>query len=165
VQGPTLEVAVGAAARLRAPLSADTLGRLLRHAEPGIRADACRCTRALPELIAILIDLLGDLDIRVATAAALALGRMGRTESRPILKKMLRENPSEEAIDAVSSIADEECAVLLGRMARSGSALADAALAGLENTDGDRAASIAGAIRRLRKSPESCNPGRAGAID
>src|SRR5215468_2746782 len=40
VQGPTLQVAVGAAARLRAPLSADTLAQLLRHAEPAIRADS-----------------------------------------------------------------------------------------------------------------------------
>jgi hypothetical protein len=41
----------------------------------------------LPELILILIDLLDDLDRRVATSAASALGRMGRVEARPILKK------------------------------------------------------------------------------
>jgi hypothetical protein len=150
VRGPTLRVAVSAAARLGSTLSPDALRQLLRHAEPGIRADACRCARPLPELVLILIDLLGDLDRRVATSAASALGRMGRIEARPILKSLLRRDPSEDAIDAVSSIADEECAVLLGRIARSGSVLADAALISLENIDHARALAIAAAIRRLR---------------
>jgi hypothetical protein len=47
-------------------------------------------------------------------------------------------------------IADEECAVLLGRIARSRSVLADAALISLENTDHARAVAITAAIRRLR---------------
>jgi hypothetical protein len=75
---------------------------------------------------------------------------MGRSEARPILKGLLRDDPSEEVIDAVASVADEECAVLLGRIARSKPALADAALISLENIDDARAASIAAAIRRLR---------------
>jgi hypothetical protein len=150
VQGPTLQIAVGAAARLGSPLSPEALRPLLRHAEPGIRADACRCARRLPELILILIDLLDDLDRRVAISAASALGRMGRVEARPILKSLLRDAPSEEVIDAVSSIADEECAVLLGRIARSRSALANAALISLENIDHARAVAIAAAIQRLR---------------
>ncbi len=62
VQGPTLQIAVSAAARLGSTLSPDALRQLLRHAEPGIRADACRCARPLPELILILVDLLVDLD-------------------------------------------------------------------------------------------------------
>jgi hypothetical protein len=89
VQGPTLQIAVCAAARLGATLSSDALQQLLRDPEPSIRADACRCARALPELILILIDLLHDLDRRVATAATLALGRMGKIEARPILKGLL----------------------------------------------------------------------------
>jgi hypothetical protein len=161
VQGPTLRIAVSAAARLSSPLSPDVLRRLLRHAEPGIRADACRCACPLPELILILIDLLGDLDRRVATSAATALGRMGRFEARPILKSLLRDAPSEEVIDAVSSIADEECAVLLGQIARSRSALADAALISLENTDHPRAVAIAAAIRRLRLPRPSSGSGHA----
>ena len=98
----------------------------------------------------ILIDLLDDLDRRAATAAALALGRMGRIEARPMLKGLLRDAPSDDAIEAVSAIADEECAVLLGRIARSGSVLADAALVSLENADHARALTIAAAIRRSR---------------
>jgi HEAT repeat protein len=149
VQEPTLPIAVNAAARLGSTLSPDALRRLLRHAEPGIRADACRCARPSPDVILILIDLLDDLDRSVAVSAASALGRMGRSEARPLLKGLLRDDPSEAAIDAVSSIADEECAVLLGRIARSRPALAEAALIGLENIDDVRAATIAAAIRRL----------------
>lgn len=133
VQGPTLQFAVSAASRLGSTLSSEALQRLLRHVEPSIRADACRCTRALPELILILIDLLDDLDRRVAGAAALALGRIGRIEARPILKGLLRDAPSEDVIEAVSSIADEECLVLLGRIARSSSVLANAALVSLSS--------------------------------
>jgi HEAT repeats len=139
---------VGNRARLGSLLSPDALRRLLRHAHPGIRADACRCARPLPELISILIDLLDDLDRRVVTSAGFALGRMGRIESRRILKTLLQDDPSEDVIDAVSSIADEECLVLLGRIARSGSVLADAALNSLENVEDDRAVTIAGAILR-----------------
>ena len=161
VQGPTLQIAVSAAARLGSTLSPDALRQLLRHAEPGIRADACRCARPLPELILILIDLLDDLDRRVATSAASALGRMGRIEARPILKSLLRDDPSEDTIDAVASIADEECAVLLERIARSSSAMADAALISLESADHARAAVIAAAIRRLRLPRQSSGSGLA----
>jgi hypothetical protein len=51
VQGPGLQVAVSAAVRLGSVLSREALCQMLRHAEPRIRADACRCTRPLPELI------------------------------------------------------------------------------------------------------------------
>jgi HEAT repeat protein len=155
VQGPTLQIAVRSAARLGSLLSPDALQRLLRHAEPGIRAEACRCARPLPQLISLLIDLLDDLDRTVVTSAAFALGRMGRIEARPILKSLLEDDPSEDVIDVVSSIADEECLIMLGRIARSKSALADAALNGLENVDDHRAITIAGAIRRLRSSRQN----------
>jgi HEAT repeat protein len=63
-----------------------------------------------------MIDLLDDLNQGVARSAACALGQIGRIEARPMLAKLLREEPSEEVIDAVSSIADEECMVQLGRI-------------------------------------------------
>jgi hypothetical protein len=159
VQGPGLQIAVSAAARLGSTLSPDALRRLLRHAEPAIRADACRCARPLPELILLLIDLLDDLDPSVARSAASALGGMGRIEARPRLKDLLRDHPSEDVIDATSSIADGECVVLLGRIARSTSVLADAALASLENIDHVRAVAIAAAIRRLRLSRQISGSG------
>ena len=94
-----------------------------------------------------MIDLLDDLDQAVARSAACALGQMGRIEARPTLVRLLQEEPSEELIDAVSSVADEECIVLLGRIARSKPALSNAALDMLESIDHHRARAIAVAIR------------------
>jgi hypothetical protein len=146
-QGPALRLAVAVAAQLHAILPVDVLRSLLRHADPDIRANACRCACRQPDLIAVMIDLLDDLNQAVARSAACALGQMGRIEGRPMLANLLREEPSEEVMDAVSSVADEECIVLLGRIARSIPALSDAALDTLESIDHHRASAIAAAIR------------------
>jgi hypothetical protein len=151
VQGPTLGVAVATAAQLQATLPADVLGSLLRHADPLIRAAACRCARRLPEVMALLVGLLNDPDRTVGSAAACALGRLGRSDARPALKALLRERPSKEVVESVSAIADEECMVLLGRLARTMPALADAALDALESIDHPRADAIAAAIRQLTR--------------
>jgi hypothetical protein len=148
VQGPTLQIAVNAAARLHSALSADVLAALLRNAEPGIRADACRCARPIPELIVVLVDLVDDLDPTVARSAACALGQMGRVEARSMLKRLLRDKPTEDVIDAVSSIADEECLVFLGRIARSMPALAAAVIDSLDSIDHPRVRSIVAGIKR-----------------
>jgi HEAT repeat protein len=153
VRGPALNIAVSVAAQLHSTLSVDVLRSLLRHADPDIRADACRCARPLPELIALLIDLLDDLDWTVAKSAACALGQMGRIEAAPTLKRLLRDAPSEDVIDALTPIADEQCVVLLGRIARSTSDLADAALHSLESIDQPHASAIMAAIRRQRRPP------------
>jgi hypothetical protein len=150
VEGPGLRIAARAAADLGSIISTTALRQLLRHDEPAVRAAACRCVRPLPELIALVIELLDDLDQAVATAAACALGRMGRIEARSKLKALLSSHPCKDVIDAVSSVADDECMVLLGRIARSGSALAEAALESLESIGLPRAAAIAAGIRRLR---------------
>ena len=63
-----------------------------------------------------------------------------------MIARLLREEPSEEVIDAVSPVADEECIVLLGRIARSKPALSDAALNALESIDHHRASAMAIAI-------------------
>ena len=147
VQGPALGLAVAVAAQLHASLPADILRSLLRHANPDIRANACRCACRRPELIAVMIDLLDDLNRAVARSAACALGQMGRIEARPMLASLLREGPSQDVIDALSFIADEECIVLLGRIARSTPALSEAALNTLESIDHHRASAIAAAIR------------------
>ena len=65
-----------------------------------------------------MVDLLGDLHRNVSFQAACSLGRMGRLEGAPLLKQALRQAPSHEVIEAVRPIADEECVVLLGRIAR-----------------------------------------------
>lgn len=149
VQGPTLNVAVNAAARIGSALPADVLGSLLRHPDPDVRAGVCACVRRRPELISVMIDLLDDLNPIVARSAACALGQIGRIEARPMLAKLLREEPSEEVIDAVSSIADEECMVELGQIARTEPGLSDAALNALDDIDQPRADAIATAVRRV----------------
>ena len=72
-----------------------------------------------------------------------------------MIARLLREEPSEEVIDAVSRVADEECIVLLGRIARSKPALSDAALDALESIDHHRASAMAIAIRGQRLPPEA----------
>ena len=152
VQGPAANLAVNTAARIGCTFPVDVLQSLLRHSEPDIRANACGCARRNPEVISVMIELLGDLNQVVARSAACALGRMGRIEARPVLVKLLREQPSDEVIDAVSSVADEECMIQLGRIARTEPTLANAALAALEGTDHPRAEAIATAVRNLQPS-------------
>jgi HEAT repeat protein len=149
VQGPALNLAVSTAARIGSTLPTDVLRFLLRHPDPGIRASVCGCTRRRPELISVMVDLLDDLNQGVARSAACALGQIGRIEARPMLAKLLREGPSEEVIDAVSSVADEECMVQLGRIARTEPALSEAALNALEDIDQPRANAIATAVRNV----------------
>ena len=149
VQGPALNLAVSTAARIGSTLPADVLRSLLRHPDPAIRASVCGCARRRPELISVMIDLLEDLNQGVARSAACALGQIGRIEARPMLAKLLRDEPSEEVIDAVSSVANEECIVQLGRIARTRPALSDAALNALEGIDQPRANAIATAIRNV----------------
>jgi hypothetical protein len=150
VQGPGLRTAAGVAAEIGSNIPSVVVVSLLRHPDPEIRASACRCARPGPEAIALMIELLGDLNGVVATAAACSLGRMGRIEGRPALALLLRQSPSIEAIDAASAVADEECLVLLGRIARTRPELAGAALVALENIDDPRAAQIATVIRKSR---------------
>jgi HEAT repeat protein len=147
VQGPALNLAVSTAARIGSTLPAEVLRSLLRHPNPDIRASACGCARRHPELISMMIDLLEDLNQGVARSAACALGQIGRIEARPMLATLLRDEPSEEIIDAVSSIANEECVVQLGRIARTQPALSEAVLNALESIDLPRANAIATAIR------------------
>jgi HEAT repeat protein len=142
VQGPCLRRAIGAAARLGAKLPASRVVELLRHDDPQIRADACRFAQPSPEMVALLRDLLDDLQRPVRMAAACALGLMGDNEVRPLLTRYLREEPSAQLIDAVSPIADEECVILLGRIARTMPDLMAAARDALDAIDHPRALRI-----------------------
>jgi hypothetical protein len=146
VQGPSLRQAVAAAARLAAKLPPGTVMELLRHDDPRIRADACRCTRPWPETIPLLRDLLDDLHEDIRRAAARALGRMGRSEVRALLVAYLREEPTAELIDAIAPVADDECVVLLGRLARSTPHLSERAIEALHSSDHPRAEKIIAAL-------------------
>lgn len=150
VQGPCLQRAVTAAARLGAKLPAGAALDLLRHGDPQIRADACRCVRPWPETAPLLVDLLDDLHPQVRMAAACALGRIGRNEVRSLLAGYLLDEPSAELIDAITAVADEDCVILLGRIARALPDLSAAALDALDAIDHPRADKIATAIREIR---------------
>jgi HEAT repeats len=147
IEGPSLPAAVSAAAKLQARLPPDALDPLLRHDLPEIRATACAC--ATPRSAPLLIELLADLHPQVASAAACALGRLGRPEARPMLKRLLAQFPTSEVIEALGPIADEEALVLLGRVARRCPHLKGAVLTALESADSPAAATI---IASLAKS-------------
>jgi HEAT repeats len=145
--GPTLVHAVAAAAALETKLPEDVVLQLLRHDNPRLRADSCRCVRASPPVIALLIDLLDDLHPEVCTAAAIALGMLGRREARPLLKHLLQETPTPEIVSALAGIADDECLVLLRRLAQHAPALTEAVIDALEMSDHPRAAAIAATLQ------------------
>ena len=155
VEGPALAVAVWCAGRLRANLSTETVAVLLQHPDPSVRVAGCACARPYPTIITLLGELMGDVRRPVAEAAACALGRLGRIEARPVLAALLERTPSEEVIEAVGSVADELCLVLLGRIARSGSKLAPAALAALEGSDHPQAAKVIATIVPPKSAPAS----------
>ena len=152
VQGPGLKSAVAVAASLGASLLGSVLAALLQHPAPEIRAGACRCADRAPAAVPLLVELLDDPDHIVAREAACALGRLGRHEARPLLLRLLREQPSAAVINAVSGVADEECLVVIGRIAHREPALADAAFAALETIGSPRAMTIVAAARRLRQA-------------
>ncbi|HEX4079320.1 MAG TPA: HEAT repeat domain-containing protein [Rhizomicrobium sp.] len=147
VGGPGLKLAVAAAARLDSPLPEEIVASLLRHDDPQIRAAAARCARTWPRTAPILIELLDDLHREVSIAAACALGRMGRAEARVPLLRALRDEPSEEIIDAAAGVGDEEFIVLLGRTAANRPDLARTVLEALEPIEHPLAAKVATRIR------------------
>jgi HEAT repeat protein len=147
VQGPTLVTALTAAARAGSSIQPLRLAELLRDADPTVRASACRCVRSAGPHLALLIELLNDLHSEVATAAAIALGRLGCAEARPLLMALLRRQPSAEVMEALGQIADEEVIVALGRVARDVPDLAHPVLDILEQIEDSRAARVAEALR------------------
>jgi len=152
VTGQTLAVAVWAAARLESILPIDIIVELLRHAAPAVRADACRCSRADRSVIAVLADLLDDLNATVHTAAACALGRMGRPMALPALAKLLDAAPTIEVVEAAAAaVADDDTVVLLGRLARNRPDLADAVVDALDACDTALAAKVAASLRSGRR--------------
>lgn len=147
VQGPALYDAVLAAFRLGCLLPHTVSRVLLQHDDVRIRAAACRCARPHAEIVPLLADLLDDLHRPVAVAAACALGRAGKIEARPMLASLLVTEPTEEVIDAISSVADEDCVVQLGRIARTNPALSAAAIGALDDIGNPRAQAVITSIR------------------
>jgi hypothetical protein len=147
VQGPNLAVAVIAASRLGVKLNPVVALPLLRHAEPSVRAATCACARPGGDIVATLIDLLADLNGEAATAAACALGIMGRVEARDLLKRCLIEKPSPRVIEALAGVADEEAIVFLARLGRKRPELANSVLSALDEIDHARATVAASGLK------------------
>jgi hypothetical protein len=118
VQGLSLDNSVHAAVLLECRLPAAVSLPLLRHNDAPVRAPACCVARLHAEVMPVLVDLLDDLHRLVAVAAACALGRAGRIEAQPVLARLLRDEPSAEVIDAVTSVANDDCIVQLGGASR-----------------------------------------------
>jgi hypothetical protein len=81
VQGPNLAAAMKAAAALSLLLPREVILNALRAEDRDLRETACGCAGADPDVVAALIEVLGDLDDGVSRAAARALGRLGRFEA------------------------------------------------------------------------------------
>jgi HEAT repeat protein len=154
VEGPNLAPAVVAAASLGVKFSSEAALPLLRHEDPGVRAAACGCVRGGGEVARALIALLADRDDEVATAAACALGRMGRAEARAALKRWLGEKPSPRVIEALAAVADEDSTVLLARLGRGRPDLAPCVLAALEDIEAPMAATAAKALAAWLSRPD-----------
>jgi HEAT repeats len=146
VQGPAVRIAVSAAAQLDSELPAAVVLGLLRHSDRSVRAVSCRCVRPWPEAVPILVDLLDDLNSYVSGSAACALGRLGRPEARPALVRLLRMAPSPEVIDAVAPVADEDCVVLLARIARTKPGIDNVARDALDRIDHPLATQVLAAL-------------------
>jgi HEAT repeat protein len=148
ISGPGLPAAFAAAARLACRLPPEIVLEGLRHAEPSVRADSCRCAHGSPEVIAVLLELQADLHVTVARAAACGLGRLGHRAARPRLLEALARDPTVEAIEVIARIADDDIVVLLSRLASARPDLAKCVLDALEEIDTPRAVQIAASLRR-----------------
>ena len=148
IRGPGLRWALEAARALSCRLAPQRVLDALRDPDPMVRAAACGCARAMPEIIATLRDLLTDLHRPVTEAAAMALGRLGHREGIGTLRHLLRTQPDEDVIAAFAPIADDDDAVLLGQTALAHPGLARHVLLMLEACDTPRAEAVAAGIRR-----------------
>jgi hypothetical protein len=149
VQGPTLVTALNVAAQLGVVLTQDVASRLLRDPDRSLRAATCGCVRANHAIIAALLSMTGDPDAEVAIASACALGRMGRSEALPPLKKYLTERPSPRIVEALARVADEEAIVLLARTGRARRELINAVVSSLDEIEHPRAMASADALKRF----------------
>jgi hypothetical protein len=146
IEGPGLRTAFAAAVVLKARLPADIVLVSLGDAEPVMRALACYCARFWPQAVPRLIELLDDLHADVADAAAVTLGEMERREAMPRLMRLIQTAPSVQAVDALVAIADDNCFVLLGRVAQKHADLRQKVCQALSEVDNPRAATV---LRRL----------------
>ncbi len=137
-----LGAALAAAAKLRVRLEPRVVEAALVHDDAEIRLAACAFARARPNQIALLMELLSDQDQRVSSAAACALGGLGRVEARPKLMTLLQTSPSVAVIQAAANVADDSIVVQLGKLARGKDRFLDAIAEALEDCDVALAATV-----------------------
>ena len=148
IHGPGLRVALEAAWTLGCRLPPERIALWLRDDNPRLREAACRGARGGAAVVAALIDLLTDLHPLVTHPAALALGRLGRSEAHPVLLRLLATAPSPEVIHALAGIADDDDWVRLRQTALRVPDLAVAVLGALEESEAPRAVAVAAGVRR-----------------
>ena len=137
-----LGAALAAAARLGLRLEPRVVEAALAHDEAAIRLAACSFVSARPSLIALLVQRLSDEDESVRTAAACALGELGRIEARPMLMGLLQTSPSAAVIEAAVNVADEALVVQLGKLARAQDRFRGPVVQALEDCDLPLAATL-----------------------
>jgi len=147
IEDPGLPDAMRAAQALGCRLAPRICLPLLRHAHPAVRADAACCALQHPANIAVLLDLLTDLNADVANSAAMTLGRMACAQARAPLLRLLHAAPSADIIEAVTPVADDVCVVALNRTARARPDLLPCIVAALEEIDTERAIRVATSLK------------------
>jgi len=162
IVGPTLTTAVGVAAALGVRLPAPLVLEFLDSPLADMRAAACRCAGPDAAVLRRLEDLLEDLHPDVQAAAAITLGRMGKASARPVLLRLLRDDPSADALDAIAVVADEDSVVLMGRVMRERPELAESAREALEEVEHPRAAQV---LRGHQTAPSCGLEAADGATD
>lgn len=121
--GPSGTAAVlGCLAALRFRPAGGLVRAAARHQEPAVRQAACLLAGALarPEELEQILPLAGDPDRQVARTASLTLGRLGYRPVKPELEALLmRAAPLDlpAVVEALVPVADDDTAVVLGRVA------------------------------------------------
>ncbi len=134
-----LPLAMRAAAEAALSLPAGFVGPLLAHEEVAVRAAAFALAPRAGVPVELLREGLSDTSPPVRRLAAIALGIAGDAAAMAHLAAELAREPSEEVIEALTMIGDEDAIVHLGRCAENHPVLAGTVLDALRDMDSARA--------------------------
>ena len=163
---PLMATALRAALAVSLRLPATFTGPLLAHGDPEIREFAIRlCAFGRPEFEG-LEACLADTHAAVRRAAAIVLGGFGQDRAKAVLLAELARHPTDDVVDALATIADDDIVVHLGRCAEAHPELARQIAAELEEMQTPRSLKIASRIRgRTDDRIPSDRPRPAGRDD
>ncbi len=134
-----LPLAMRAAAEAALSLPAGFVGPLVAHEEVAVRAAAFALAPRAGVPVELLREGLSDTSPPVRRLAAIALGIAGDAAAMAHLAAELAREPSEEVIEALTMIGDEDAIVHLGRCAENHPVLAGTVLDALRDMDSARA--------------------------